>query len=198
MIVLIRKKNGFTLVELLATLVILGIVMTITIITVSNSYGDAKTKTENVFIKTIEDALSIYLDSNAKELNYSTAVGDIRKSHGTVKLYKAGNLTFQNVISSNYSPITASDLVNPANEKVCTVGALVEIYKDEDYVYYYAVKKSNLGCLNNTSGEDGSYITNLPCEYLYNKYGQDSLSCNCIDELVKKSVIAKKPDRCKK
>ena len=160
MIILIKKKDGFTLVELLAVLVILGIVMTITIITVSNSYGNAKKKTENVFVKTIEDALSIYLDSDAKRLNYSETVGNIRKSHGTVKLYKAaGNLTFQDVISSNYSPIDESDMVNPANEEAeCHLDAALEVYRDDDYVYYYRIKKDAFGCLLDSD----DYISNLP------------------------------------
>ena len=155
-----NKKNGFTLVELLATLVILGIVLSITIVTVNGGFRSAKDKTEDVFVKTIEDALNIYIDSDAKRLNYNNEVGCIKKTHGSVKIYKAsGSLSFNNVINSDYSPITASDLVNPANEGVsCNSMAPIEIYRDNDYVYYYKVAKNSFNCLLNSDG----YITNLP------------------------------------
>ena len=163
-----KKKNGFTMVELLATLVILGIVITIVIITVSNSFGNAKNKTEEVFIKTIEDAMTIYLDSDARKLNYSVVAGELRKSRGTVKIYKGnkvdgGTLTFNDVINSEYRPINVVDLVNPANEKVqCFEGTPADIpiaiYRDSDYVYYYKIEKEAVNCLLSKEGT----ITNLP------------------------------------
>ncbi len=163
MIIVIRKKNGFTLVELLATLVILGIVLTLVIVSVNANFDNAKKKTQDVFIKTIEDALSIYLDSDAKNLTYTQSVRTIKKSHGNATLYKASqNLTFKNVINSSFSPITTADLVNPANEKVkCNENAKIEIYRDSDYIYYYKVAKSAFNCLVVESG-DSQDITNLP------------------------------------
>ncbi len=159
-----KKKNGFTLVELLATLVVLGIVITITVITVSGSFSNAKNKTEDVFIKTIDDAMSIYLDSDARQLSYSTtAAKTINKTHGSVKVYKAtANISFGEVIESAYRPITADDLTNPATEKKCKTNVkIIEIYRDDDYVYYYRIAKDNLSkldCLLNTSSD----IRNLP------------------------------------
>ena len=64
------NRKGFTLVELLATLVILGIIVGIVIISVSGSLGGAKEKTEEVFVDTIKDAMDVYLDSDAKELDF--------------------------------------------------------------------------------------------------------------------------------
>ena len=45
------NRKGFTLVELLATLVILGIVVGLGIVISGNVFGGAKEKTEGVFIK---------------------------------------------------------------------------------------------------------------------------------------------------
>lgn len=160
------NKKGFTLVELLATIVILGIVMGFALISVNTGFGDAKNKTEDVFIATIEDALDIYMDSDGKSKEFGiTSVCTLNKTHGVVNVYRA-NITFLDVINSTYKPITQNDLVNPANKKnreknygICKEAGdiSVSIYRDDDFVYYYKVDKSEFGCLNT----DG-VITNLP------------------------------------
>ncbi len=154
------NKKGFTLVELVATIAILGIVMSIAIYAASGGFSEAKNKTEDIFVKTLEDALNVYTDSNAKRLTFSTtSPSSIEKSFGASNVYKnSTSLTFEDVINSDYKPLTAAEMVNPANEDViCNLSAPVSIYIDDDYVYYYRVKKSDLGCLK---GE--GYITNLP------------------------------------
>ena len=54
------NRRGFTLVELLATLVLLGIIMGIVLVSINGNFGDAKNQTEDVFVSTIEDALDVY------------------------------------------------------------------------------------------------------------------------------------------
>lgn len=161
------NKKGFTLIELLATILILGIIAGIVLITTTGGLGRAKDKTEDVFVKTISDALDIYLDSDARNLNFTTQCGNkLDKSHKVgVKVYKA-TITFDQVMNSTYSPISESDMHNPANKGKdnyqCTNlnNVRVNIYRDEDYVYYYAVDKSKFNCLNTTG-----IITNLPNGY---------------------------------
>lgn len=161
------NKKGFTLVELLATLVILGIVMGIVLISTTGGFGKAKDKTEDVFIKTIEDALNIYLDSDAKRLSFTNQCANgINKSHKVgVKVFKT-TINFNDVINSTYSPITVREMHNPANKGKdnyqCTNldNVIINIYRDEDFVYYYEVDKSQFNCLN---GE--GVITNLPSGY---------------------------------
>lgn len=159
------NRKGFTLIELLAVLVLLGIITAITVVSVGGIFGSAKNKTEDVFVGTIKDALDVYIDSDAKELSF-TSVNNctINKSHGTVNLYKATEIkNFNSVINSKYKPITASDMKNPANEGVdCNLNAEISIYRDDDYIYYYSVSRSSLGCLKNESGD----ITNLPISSL--------------------------------
>ena len=93
-------------------------------------------------------------------------------SDDSVKIYKLysyeegqkKSVTIGKIINSKYSPLLESDLVNPNNEEVkCNVEAEVNIYRDDDYVYYYKVNKSDIGCLILNLDED---ITNLPdgCE----------------------------------
>lgn len=179
------NKKGFTLVELLTTLVILGIVVSLTIVGMNISLNNTKKKTEEVFIGTIKDALKMYLDSDARTLEYnssSTSVCTIDKAlKDNVKIQKyVGNTTdnsktIKDIINSKYSPLLESDLVNPNNENdKCKLNALVNIYRDDDYVYYYKMNKNKLGCLTKISCSDSTdfdcwksqYITNLPDDCL--------------------------------
>ena len=146
------NRRGFTLVELLATLVILGIVTSIVLIGINGGFNNAKDKTEDVFIKTVKDAMDIYLDSDAKKLNFSKVeVCTLNKTHGKSKVYKSSdNITLNNIINSEFHPITQDDLVNPVNSSKCDKNTIVNIYRDEDYVYYYEID-GDMGCLINTN-----------------------------------------------
>ena len=159
------NNKGFTLTELLATIVVLAIVVGITIGIVNVNFGKTKKNAEEVFVDTIKDAMNIYLDSNAKQLNFATmCTNKLNKTHGSVNVYKAVT-NFSNVINSDYHPIAQSDLVNPGNDDTaCSNASNIEIsiYRDDDYVYYYEINKSEFGCLLNTSGEYSSVISDLP------------------------------------
>jgi prepilin-type N-terminal cleavage/methylation domain-containing protein len=153
------NNKGFTFVELLATLVVLGIVMSIVMVSVNGGFGDAKNKTEDVFVDTIKDAMDMYLNSNAKDLSFSNLCSNkLNKSHGDISVYKV-TTKFSEVINSKYKPITQKDLVNPANEMKCRNASLINInvYRDKDFVYYYSIDKSQFDCLKQTGK-----ISNLP------------------------------------
>ena len=160
------NRKGFTLVELLATLIILAVVVGIVLISTSGGFGKGKERTEDIFVKTIEDALDIYLDSDAKNKNFSTTpICTIDKTHRKgVNIYRStDSLTFDDVINSTYQPIAESDMHNPANKGkdnyLCNTDGTLYIYRDDDYVYYYKIDKSTFGCLN----KEG-VIKNLPSE----------------------------------
>ena len=159
------NKKGFTLIELIAVIAILAIVMGITLVTTTTGFGKAKKKSENVFIGTVKDAINIYIDSSdAKKLNYSKMGCMITKTHGNVSVYKA-EITINDIINSEYSPISQDDLVNPSDkDKTCNVGAKITIYRDDDMVYYYLMERNNLDCLSTCNDNDCKYITNLPDE----------------------------------
>ena len=161
------NRKGFTLIELVATLLVLSLVVGITVYSVSGIFKDAKDKTEDVFVETIKDSLEVYLTSkNAKRLNFDTTPCSrtLNKTHGNRKVYKAVT-TFQSVIDSEYKPITQKDLVNPADEeKTCKDASYItiNIYRDEDYVYYYSVDMGDFGCLNHNV----DVVSNLPEGYV--------------------------------
>lgn len=164
------NRKGFTLVELIATIVVLGIVMSIVLVSVNVGFGEAKDKTEDVFVDTIKDAMKMYLDGDKKDssgnaLSFSKCTNLITKSRGTgegseyeVNVYKA-ETKFDAVIKSKYEPITQNDLVNPANKVKCAIASDIDIniYRDEDFVYYYSIDKNSFECLTQ-SGK----ISNLP------------------------------------
>lgn len=153
------NKKGFTLVELIATLVVLGIVASITVVSISSIFSSTKEKTEDVFVETIKDALDIYLASDAKEISDWTSCGyTIDKSYKTgVKVYWT-SVSMRDVIENG--SLTDKDFVNPASDLDCANPDDVKlfIYKDEDHVYYYSVNKVDFGCLNDEVG----VISNLP------------------------------------
>lgn len=146
------NRKGFTLVELIATLVILGIIVTIVVFSVGGNFGDSKYRSEEIFVNTIKDAMEVYLSSDAKDLEFVLSEDcELSKTNGIVSVYEA-SITFSEVINSKYRPISESDLVNPANKEVeCNKNAIVKIYRDEDYVYYYSIDKNQFWCLLNIS-----------------------------------------------
>lgn len=156
------NRKGFTLIELIATIVLLGIVATIAIVSGSNIFGSAKNKTEEVFVATIKDSLDMYITSaQAKSLleGGTKCSNTLKKSYGNVNVYKVMT-TFKSVIDSEYKPITQDDLVNPSNEEVTCKDANsinINIYRDDDYVYYYSVNMGDFACLKSTG-----VISNLP------------------------------------
>jgi len=171
------NNKGFTLTELLAVIVILAIIAGISFSLLSGSFKNAKDKTEDLFIDTIRDAMEMYLSSDATSLSFSPVVIEekqcyIQKRNGydhnnnlkykNVVVYGTV-VTMEDVINSNLNPLSQDDLVNPAKEEIRCANAAdinINIYKDEDYVYYYSIDKSDFVCLNNGT------ISSLPGEFI--------------------------------
>ena len=136
------NKKGFTLVELLSVLVILGLIVGITIPVGINVMNHSKDNSERAFVSTIKDAMNIYLSGNEKSgLGYETC--------GTGSVYEYATITFRDVISSSFKPINTASLVNPKNDKNCgdkIDEAEVKIIRHKtNYVYYYVIDKSSFG-----------------------------------------------------
>lgn len=62
------NKKGFTLIEILAVLIILGIIATYTIPAISNAINDSKESSYNEQIEMIENASRTYMSSYSKLL----------------------------------------------------------------------------------------------------------------------------------
>jgi len=183
------NNKGFTLIELLATLIVLGIVVGITVVGLNINFGKAKEKTEEVFVDTLKDAIDMYLSSefgSFEMVDPNPKCGNTlsKKHNGAVEVYKyvknyknnkgdgiSSPITFKDLIDNpyfEYKPLVESEFVNPAKnegDEDCNVDAVINVYRDEDYIYYYSVDKNALKCLKNIGGEYDSVITNLPEGY---------------------------------
>lgn len=161
---MINKVNnkGFTMIELLVVIVLIGIITTIVITSMQANVSEAKNEAEKVFINRINDAIDTYIDLNKKNFILdSSTVQTIKKvisSNGKtedvnvyqLKLKDDSNIDFSNVINTGF--LKKRDFINPKNEFKCDDSVEIDIYRDEDFVYYY------------------SYDLSDSCEIKYNSY----------------------------
>lgn len=142
------NRKGFTMIELLAVIVVLGIVLAITFPNLTNAFKSGKIKSEEAFTDRLSQSIDSYVTLNSGSIRF-TSDGQAIKTYGgnnyDVDIYK-GTITMNTIISSNI--ITEKDYKNSGNENVeCNVNAEIEVYRDSDYVYCHKIKKDSLGCL---------------------------------------------------
>ncbi len=114
-----RDKKGFTLVELLAVVVILGIIMTVSIPAVSKWISRSKGDSKEAQEKTLLLAGESYAQGNSKVL--PKAIGD-------TKLIKAEDLKKANYLKED---------LKDADKKDCMKDSFVRIYKYDKTGYTY-------------------------------------------------------------
>lgn len=173
------NNKGFTLVEVLATVVILGLVMGIGITSVSNAINNSKNTSEDIFVDKFKDAIIQYLDlygielgvKNTSKYTFNKCIkggcydeGSDTYINGTYYSSEAIELNSLKVSSLiDKGILTESSIVNPANKKKCFNGIdpSIRVFRDDDFVYYFYI---NLGGGNNTCriSSPNSIITTLP------------------------------------
>ncbi len=153
------NRKGFTLIELIAIIVILGIILVVSAPSISNVYKESKLKSEEIFVERLSQSIDSYIKLNSDEIAFTSDGAANKEEEGStyqVNIWKAA-ITVQNVIDDKL--ISEEDYVNPGNKETkCTVNAEIEVYKDSDYVYCHKIKKDSLGCLtdeykNSITGE---------------------------------------------
>ena len=153
------NRKGFTLMEMIAVVVILGIILLIAGPTLSSVYEDSKLKSEEIFTKRLSQSIDSYIKLNSSDINF-TSDGTANKTEENasyqVNIYK-GTIKVQNIINDNL--LSIEDYKNAGNKDIqCNSNAEIELYRDSDYVYCYKVKKNSLDCLtdrykNSVTGE---------------------------------------------
>ena len=146
------NNKGFTLVELLATIIILGLITGISVMSYISYLNNAKSKTEEVFKKNISDYIDAFITLNTNKLTDDTLVGNNVYS----QKYNKHSITFQDIIDNNI--ITTNNLKNSANKKTCSINTNITIYRDNNYVYCFVVELDCLDSSDNRLTNCSSYI----------------------------------------
>lgn len=179
------NNKGFTLVEVLATVVILGLVMGIAVYGINGTINNSKNRTEELFVERIKDSIDNYLELNGSLLSESSGVNSNLSFCKCIKAdcydadtdscileeededgfkikkgyYAIANeldsITFDDLVNENF--LDRPKVVNPANKKACLNGVnpVIRIFRDNDFVYYYYVDLSG----ENTSCELGDSVS---------------------------------------
>ena len=109
-----RKKNGFTLVELLSTIVILGIVFSIAIYLVVKNINDAKDNTELITYNNIKSAAKVYNDEVASYWNVKDD-------------YEYSCISLGNMIEIGYFD---ENIINKSDK--LSKGTMIKVIRDKD------------------------------------------------------------------
>ena len=151
------NNKGFTLVELLATIVILGIVMGIASYGVISAINNSKIKSEKLFVDKIGTAIEGYLSIEGNRLveipdttiefqKCRSEQEDNSTNCRTSELKELSTIHLKDITEINNNSrfkiktINESDLVNPKNKKNCVIGdnnPEIRVFKDSEYKYYY-------------------------------------------------------------
>ncbi len=123
-------RKGFTLVELLAVIIILGIVTGVTVPIVTNAVNNSKTKAYDEQVRLIIDAGRSYMSKHASQLP-NNASGRATVSVATLK--NDGYLANKNIKNPVYV-VGSTDV-----KKKCQYlnGSVVVTYQNNKYNYSY-------------------------------------------------------------
>lgn len=176
------NNKGFTLVEMLAVVVVLAIVMGIATNSVISYIDTSKKKSEKIFVDKIDNAIEGYIDLNKGNIVSSTEsllIENVtfQKCRGNSEgckysfVNEVGTFEFKKVLEAGF--LDSSSLINPKNKKKCNFNNnnKVRVFRDSEFVYYYYFDTSSLEC-----DIENNVITNIPSN-LCSKLLQKGLSC---------------------
>ncbi len=166
------NNKGFTLVELLATIIILGIIMGIATTGVIKTINNSKLKAERIFIERLGDSIKGYLATEGRKLSpmEDTETIEFNKcKEGEDNCFESTlteleSIHLQDLTTSDYKTLNAKDLVNPKNKKNCVengANPLIRVFKDSEYVYYYYLDLNDELTSCEVSSEN-AVISNIP------------------------------------
>ena len=179
------NRKGFTMIELLAVIVVLGIVLVITFPNMTDVFKGSKLKSEEAFVERISQSIDSYVTLNSSNITFAKQSKKFIKCLGLspqkVEVYKS-TIKVEDIINDGI--ITENDYKNPGNENGnCKKATEIEVYRDSDYVYCHKIKEVQLnGCLsdeyikkNEIVDNNEKYIVNT-CVWKIEK--EDADQCN--------------------
>lgn len=123
---IIKKVNqaslSFTLIELLAVILVLAIILMISLPNIFNMVEKNKLKKYNLLIDSIEDSARLYVNEKKDELE---------------SWFLAGGVYYVTIKELNFKGLLKESLVNPLTNKTITDTKKVFIYPDNDNVLVY-------------------------------------------------------------
>lgn len=155
------NRKGFTLIEVLAVIVILGTIFVFVAPNIITIYENSKLKSEQIFLDRLSQTIDSYIKLNVGEITFNEEITgtkcteyqkiddeEICKSDSTYSVtISKKTIPMQDIIDEKI--ITNDDYVNAGNKDAkCNTNAKIEIYKDSDYVYCHKVEKETLECLS--------------------------------------------------
>lgn len=133
-------KKGFTLVELLGVIVILGLIATIAIPIINSSINSSKLKAYNEQVKTIEKSGQTYMSKNSLKLPSQTEGKECCIKVST--LQKEGLLTDEDIKNPNYKKNSTKDTEKYENFE----GNVIVTYTKNKYKYTYSNNSCTKEC----------------------------------------------------
>ena len=147
-----NKKNGFTMIELLIVIVIVGIISALAISATTKYISDAKNEKENQNIITAQIAAESYAQANTQYL--PKVVGDMKE------------ISFKDLSNSNYLKEDITD----KNDESCMNNSYVLIIKVDDNKYVY---KPYIACGEEEKKEITSNSSNPGISISINSFDKD-------------------------
>ena len=135
-----KKRNAFTLVELLATIVIIGVVAIIVVPTVINNIEEARTKVYETQIQNVELSAKKWATENRKELDTEY----LNPTFISIKMLKDSGF------------LVNEKLTNPSTGGEMN-GCVKISYNYDNKIYEYKYDNKNVSCNDKT--EKGYYYT---------------------------------------
>lgn len=172
------NKKGFTLVELLATVVILGVLITIASFSATAMINNAKKKAGSIAVSNLKEAAITYYKQNNIKLSKCTAGFMVDGDNTSSCITKANEVTVNTLIEAGAFTDT---------KNACDKNATVTVYRyvDSDsgidelrsYVDDYACNASDSSnqVSNDTGNSGSSSSTNACSKYTVTKYGDGNL-----------------------
>ena len=158
------NRHGFTLVEMLATIVILSIVLGIASYGIINVIKSSQKKSEKIFVERVGGLVDDYVGLDLK-LDQGITIcltGDSCEDTDNKFVFMGINdeIEITDETDKKIRPLTIldlvkerlvneKDLINPKNKKLCfdeEHNPNIEIYKDSNEVFYYYIDFSNNNC----------------------------------------------------
>ena len=142
-------KNGFTLVEIIAVLVIMSILLTLTVPAVLNNVDRKKRSEHDSIIEEIETSAKLYINQNKDVAAYISSAGEI-------------NINYQTLVSEG---LVKANQIDPLTNEQWTSESYVNVkYQDNKYITEYIEGQSpttiTLTASNITISSKETYYTN--------------------------------------